>query len=188
MKSINATHYELIPTYTSKQDRKTHTVSAIIETPKGSPFKFALEPKLGIIALHSVLPKSYQWPYDYGFVPQTLGDDGDPLDILVLLNVPTFSGCMIKARLLGAFRIQKNGIQNDRFIAAPQRMPGVELETDSFETLRDIGAGRHSEIESFLCGYSEAEGNDITLQGTAEVAEAAKLLQRGHRAFRRRKA
>ena len=185
MKSINATHYELIPTYPSRKERKAYVVNAIVETPKGSPFKFALEPNRGIIALRQVLPNGYHWPFDYGFVPQTLGDDGDPLDILVLLNEPTFSGCMIKARLLGAIRIRKNGVENDRFIAAPQRMPGVSLETDSFQTFRDIGDHQREEIESFLCGYSEAEGNRIELVGTVEIDEAGKLIQRGHKAFTR---
>ncbi len=185
MKSINATHYELIPTYPSKKDRKASVVNAIVETPKGSPFKFALEPRLGIIGLRQVLPNDYHWPFDYGFIPQTLADDGDPLDILVLLDQPTFSGCLIKARLLGAIRIRKNDVENDRFIAAPQRMAGVSLPTDSFETLRDIGDDRCKEIESFLRGYSEAEGNRIELVGTVEIDEAGKLIQRGHRAFSR---
>jgi inorganic pyrophosphatase len=76
-----------------------------------------------------------------------LGDDGDPLDILVMLSEPTFSGCMIKARVLGAFRIRKNGVENDRFIAAPVPMPGVTLETDAFETMGDIDPARCEEIE-----------------------------------------
>ncbi len=95
MKSINATHYELIPTYPSKDDRKQGVIHAIVETTKGSPYKFALEARLGIIAFHAALPDGYRWPYDYGFIPQTLGEDGDPLDAIVMLDCPTFSGCLL---------------------------------------------------------------------------------------------
>lgn len=185
MKSINATRYELIPAYPSKKDRKRHVVHAIVETPKGSPFKYALEPELGIIAFRQALPKGYHWPYDYGFIPQTLGDDGDPLDVIVMLDQPTFSGCLMKVRLLGAIRIRKNGVENDRFIAAPQRQSGITLGTDAFDTLSDIGKAECKRLEEFLCGYSEDEGNEIELDGTVEVTEALDLIQRGHKAFAR---
>ena len=187
MKSLNATHYEVISTYPSKKERKHHVVHAIIETPKDSCYKFALDAERGIIALHEALPDGYRWPFDYGFIPQTLGDDGDPLDILVMLNEPTFSGCLMKVRLLGAIRLRKNGTENDRFIAAPPRMPGVSLETDPFETLHDIGAARRKEIESFLCGYSESQGNRIDLVGTVELDEAADLVNHGHKTFARKR-
>ncbi|GAC1413879.1 MAG: inorganic diphosphatase [Candidatus Velthaea sp.] len=186
MKSVNATHYESIPTYPSKKDRKSGVLHAVIETPKTSPFKFALEPKLGIIALHTVLPRGYRWPYDYGFVPQTLGDDGDPLDILLLMDEATFSGCLVKLRLLGAIRVTKNGIENDRFIGVPQRMSGVTLRTDSYETFSDIEADERSALEGFLRDYSEAEGNDVRVTGTRERDAAIASIDRGRKAFRKK--
>ena len=184
MKSLNATHYELIPPYPSKKDRKHYVVHAIIETPKWSPFKFALDARHGIIALKDVMPSGFDWPFDYGFIPGTLGDDGDPLDVLMMMDTPTFSGCMIKARLLGAIRLRKNGAENDRFITAPQPMAGVTLDPDRFETLRDIGE-RRAELDHFLCGYSEEQGNHIELVGSVEREEAEQLIDRGRKSFTR---
>jgi Inorganic pyrophosphatase len=87
---------------------------AIIETPKNSAHKYALKNEYGIIAFSEVLPAGMHWPYDYGFVPQTLADDGDPLDILVLTDDALFSGCLIEARVVGSVRLSKNGVENDR--------------------------------------------------------------------------
>ncbi len=186
MKSINATHYELIPAYPSKDDRKRNVVHAIVETPQGSPFKFALEPALGIIAFHEAMPDGYAWPYDYGFIPQTLGEDGDPLDAVVMLDRPSFAGCLIKARLLGAIRLRKNGEENDRFITAPQRAAAASQSTDAFETLDDIDAETRRRLETFLCGYSATQGNEIELVGSVNAGEARKLIDRGHKAFARK--
>jgi inorganic pyrophosphatase len=185
MKSVNATHYELIPTFPSKRDHRNGSVHAIVETPQGSPYKYALDVQHGIIALKASMPEGYRWPFDYGFVPQTLADDGDPLDILMLLSEGTFSGCMVKARILGAIRLSKNGVENDRVIGAPERMPGRRLFTDDFATLSDLPDDLRREIESFLCGYSEGEGNEIELQGAVEAAEALDLLEKARKAFRK---
>src|SRR3954467_11576289 len=76
-------------------------INVIIETPRGSGSKFKYEPSLGMVVLHSSLPKGMEFPYDYGFIPSTLGGDGDPLDALVLLDTPVFPGCLVKARLIG---------------------------------------------------------------------------------------
>ena len=187
MKSINATHYELIPAYPSKDDRKRNVVHAIVETPKGSTVKFALEPQLGIIAFHEAMPDGYDWPYDYGFIPQTLGDDGDPLDVVVMFDRPSFAGCLVKARLLGAIRLRKNGEENDRFIAAPQRAAGASQSTDAFETLDDVGPEIRRRLEAFLCGYSATQGNEIELVGSVDVDEARTLIDRGHKTFTRKR-
>jgi inorganic pyrophosphatase len=101
-KAINATHYERIPAYASEEKRCAGVVNAIIETPKNSPHKYALRNDYGIIAFHEVLPDSMHWPFDYGFVPNTLADDGDPLDILVLCEQKLFPGCFIEVRVIGS--------------------------------------------------------------------------------------
>ena len=68
---------------------------AVIETPAQTRHKYAFEPKYGIMLLKMTLAEGLAWPYDYGFIPQTLGDDGDPVDVLVLNDAPTFSGCLL---------------------------------------------------------------------------------------------
>lgn len=76
-------------------------VQAIIETPKSSRNKYAYDPEQGIFALRKVLPEGMVFPHDFGFLPQTLAEDGDPIDVLLLMDVPAFSGCLIPARLIG---------------------------------------------------------------------------------------
>jgi len=188
MKTLNATHYESIPTYPSKDERRRGAVHGIIETPQGSTYKYALDNEHGIIALKAVLPEGYRWPFDYGFIPQTLGDDGDPLDLLMLLADGTFSGCMVKARILGAIRLSKNGVENDRFIGAPVPMPGRTLFTDEYETLSDLPQNLRRQIEDFLCGYSEGEGNKIELHPAVESSEARELVEHSRKAFRKKAA
>ena len=83
-------------------DKKTKLLHAVIETPKRSPNKYAYDPDLGCITLGKTLPEGMSFPFDFGFIPSTLGDDGDPLDILVLMDFPAVAGCLVKARLLGS--------------------------------------------------------------------------------------
>src|ERR1700758_2771500 len=116
-KSVNATNYDNIPTYVP--DEKD-LVFAVIETPAGIRHKYAFEPKYGIMQLKMTLAEGLMGPYDYGFIPQTLGDDGDPLDVLVLNDAPTFSGCLIDVRVIGVIMIKKNGVKNNRLVAFPR--------------------------------------------------------------------
>ena len=176
--------YESIPTFPSKRDRRNGIVHMVVETPKGSPYKFALDPERGLIALHDVLPAGYHWPFDYGFLPRTLGDDGDALDVLILLDTPTFPGCLLRARLLGAIRERKNGIENDRFVAAPEPMKGITQPTDGVATLGDLPPERRTAIETFLRGYSRAQGNDIEIVAAVERDEALELIATGRRRAR----
>src|SRR5438477_8746833 len=103
-------------------DADSGKLNVIIETPKGSRNKFNFNSQLGLFELGKVLPKGMSFPYDFGFVPSTEGDDGDPLDVLVLMDEPAFPGCKVVCRLIGvieAVQSKKDGewIRNDRLIA-----------------------------------------------------------------------
>ena len=110
-------------------------VNAIVETPKGSDHKFKLISDYGLIAYHHVLPDELTWPYDYGFVPQTLAPDGDAVDILVLTDDGLFAGCLVEARLIGAILQTEDGIENDRLIAVPVPSPARRCEPTISSTL-----------------------------------------------------
>jgi inorganic pyrophosphatase len=86
-------------------------VNAIVEIPKGRRNKFEIDKKTGLIRLDRYLYSSSHYPGDYGFIPQTLAEDGDYLDILVMVNEPTFSGCLIEARVIGLFKMRDRGCQ-----------------------------------------------------------------------------
>jgi inorganic pyrophosphatase len=103
---------------------KEGLVQVIIETPAGSRNKFAYDPDQGIFALKKVLPAGMVFPYDFGFLPQTIAPDGDPIDVLLLMDEPAFPGCAVKSRLIGVIEGQqldgKKKIRNDRLVAVAE--------------------------------------------------------------------
>lgn len=111
-------------------------VQVVIETPKGSRNKYAYDPEQKVFALSRVLPAGMIFPYDFGFVPSTKADDGDPLDVLILMDAPVFPGCLVEARLIGVFegnQVQKGKKKrNDRLIA-------VATESQIHSHMDDLG-------------------------------------------------
>jgi inorganic pyrophosphatase len=103
------------PTRLAPFESKNADLTVIIETPKGSRNKYAYDPEERIFALRKVLPAGMAFPYDFGFVPSTLADDGDPLDVLVLMDEPAFAGCKLTCRIVGVIE----GEQGDKKKAEP---------------------------------------------------------------------
>jgi len=182
---INATHYEDIPVYGNGAKRAEHRVNAIIETPKNSRHKYALKAEYGIIAFHDVLPNSLKWPFDYGFIPQTLADDGDPLDILVINKAGLFSGCLIEVRVLGAIRETKDGVENDRLIAVPLTSPGAPQKSDDYREIEDLPQETFEEIKAFLKDYSSRQGHAIDVKPAVNASDAMRLVKQAMKVFRR---
>jgi inorganic pyrophosphatase len=178
---VNATNYDMIPTLVPKEK---DLVFAVIETPAGIRHKFAFEPKYGIMRLKMTLAEGLMWPYDYGFIPQTLGDDGDPIDVLVLNDAPTFSGCLLAVRVIGGVLLKKNGVENNRYVACPRRQKGVALKTDKFDEIKDVPKEMLDGIERFLIEYSEEEGNKIRFGGHCTRKDAYELIHRAHKKFK----
>jgi inorganic pyrophosphatase len=164
MTQINPTHLDSIPAFPEDAE-DDFTVHAIIETPRDTRHKYAFVPKYGTFIIKQVLPDGLTWPYDYGFIPQTLADDGDPIDILYLTEIPTFTGCLVECRLLGIVRIKKDGVRNDRLIAAPVRRNGVAQPTDAWDDAGDIPPATVAGIIRFLIEYSSEQGHDIVCKG-----------------------
>ena len=138
-------------------------IKVIIETPKGSSLKYAYDQKSRFFLLKKILPSGMIFPYDFGFVPDTKGGDGDPLDILVISEFSSFPGCMMECRVIGAFEAEqkeiKEGkvIRNDRFFCVP-------LLTTIFaemEKLEDLPVSVTNEIESFFIQYNKEEGKEF---------------------------
>lgn len=171
---INPTNYDAIPTYAP--NGKENLVHAVIETPAQTRHKYAFNPKYGIMVLKQTLAEGLTWPYDYGFIPQTLADDGDPTDVLVINDSPTFSGCLLEVRILGAVLLKKNGVVNNRIVACPKRQDGVTLKTDAYEKLKDVPKDMMDGIERFLVEYSEVEGNAIECEGTCTRKKAFAMI------------
>src|SRR6202453_1055986 len=109
------------PTKLKPIDKKNGLLQVIVETPKGSRNKYSFDPKQEIFALKKVLPAGMSFPHDFGFLPQTIAPDGDPIDVLLLMDEPAFAGCAVRARLIGIIEGEqidgKKRIRNDRLVA-----------------------------------------------------------------------
>ena len=148
----------------------------LVEIPKGSRNKYEWDDELQAIKLDRFLFASVVYPTDYGFIPQTLGEDGDPLDAMVVVTEPTFPGCMIPVKVIALFRMRDDKGVDDKVVCVPQHDPNwrhVERLEDLSETLRD-------EISHFFSIYKQPEGIAVKVDGwfprdqAIEIIEAAK--------------
>lgn len=152
------------------------TIQVVIETPKGSRNKYAFDPDLKIYKLTKVLPAGMTFPYDFGFVPSTRADDGDPVDVLVLMDEPAFAGCLLKCRVIGIIEGEQKGTKgkerNDRVVA-------VEQDNHSFADIRDIedlGKQFLEELEVFFVNYHQLSGTQYKVLGSKGPNGALKAI------------
>jgi inorganic pyrophosphatase len=150
----------------------------VVETPKGGRNKVAFDPDLGAFKLKGVLPEGHSFPYDFGFVPSTKAEDGDPLDVLLLLDAPTFSGCVVEARLIGALELEQrendgSTVRNDRLLA----VAADSHEHKSIHALTDLSNDMLHEIEHFFSSYNEAHGRSIRVLRRVGPERAHALLK-----------
>jgi len=143
-------------------------VNAIVEIPKGRRSKFEVDKVTGLVRLDRYLFSSSHYPGDYGFIPRTLAEDGDALDILVMVNEPTFSGCLIEARVVGLFKMTDRGHCDYKVLAVPNTDPLFA----EFRKLEDVPNHFLREVEHFFGTYKQLEGVTTEPQGW-DSAEAA---------------
>jgi inorganic pyrophosphatase len=169
-------------------DSETDELNVIIDTPKGSRNKFSFDEKSGLFKLSGVLPAGASFPYDFGFVPSTHGEDGDPLDVLVLMDDAAFVGCLVPARLLGvieAEQTERNGdtMRNDRLIA----VAADSITHRSLKSLGTLDENLVEQIEHFFVSYNEIKGKHFKPLGRFGPARARHLVDAGIKLFRRSK-
>jgi inorganic pyrophosphatase len=162
--------------------------NVIIETPQKSRNKFDYDEELNLFKLGGVLPAGAFFPFDFGFVPATLGGDGDPLDVLLLLDEPAHTGCLVVARLVGvieAEQTEEDGetTRNDRLIAVAANSRTHR----HVRTLDSLDEHLLDEIEHFFVSYNEIKGKRFQSLGRFGPARAAKVIEEGMESFRRRK-
>ncbi len=152
-------------------------VNAVIETPKGSRNKYVYDEETGGYKLKKALPAGMVFPFDFGFIPATKAEDGDPMDILVLTDAPTFSGCIVECKVIGIIKVQqeKKGqdVRNDRVIA-------VQLDSRQYasvERLRDLEEGLLKEIIHFFASYNNITEDKFIPLGNDGAAEAIRLIE-----------
>jgi inorganic pyrophosphatase len=152
----------------------------VIETPKGSRNKFAFNVKEHVFELKKVLPAGMAFPYDFGFVPCTEAEDGDPVDVLVLMDEPAFPGCVLTCRPIGVIQGEEVGkkkkkTRNDRIIA-------VEKDAHSWadiKTIGDLGKQFVRELEEFFVDYHRLSGKQYRVLARKGRTQARRLVKSG---------
>lgn len=167
-------------------DDETKCIVVVIETPKGSRTKFAFDPDREAFVVMKVLPEGMTFPFDFGFIPSTLADDGDPVDALVLMDEPVISGSIVPSRLIGvieAKQTEKDGTseENDRLIAISH---SCQLFAD-VKKLSDLPEAVTAQIEKFFINYNKAEGKKFEVKGCHGRKRARAALRDAQRAYRR---
>ncbi|MGI8544299.1 MAG: inorganic diphosphatase [Aridibacter sp.] len=167
-------------------DKETDDLNVIIETPKDCRNKYALDEELGVFVLKGVLTAGHSFPYDFGFIPQTLGGDGDPLDVLVLMDESAFTGCLVKTRLIGvieAEQTERDGKveRNDRLIAV-----AAESRTHSdIKSINDLSDVLLKQIEHFFISYNEEKGKKFKPLGRFASRKAKDLVEEGMKVYKK---
>jgi inorganic pyrophosphatase len=155
-------------------------IYVIVEIPKGSRNKYEYGKELGVIKLDRVLFSSLHYPGDYGLIPRTFYDDGDPLDALVMINEPTFPGCIIEARPIGLFKMLDQGVADDKVLAVPASDPIF----DGYRDIGDIPQHFLKEVAHFFEVYKDLEGKRAKPIGWKSAAEAKTEIDRAINLYR----
>jgi inorganic pyrophosphatase len=151
---------------------------SVVETPKGSRNKYAFNPALGLFELRRVMPRGMLFPYDFGFIPATRADDGDPLDVLLMLEDSAPQGCVIRVRAIGAIEARQRDakgewVRNDRLIAVAVH---AKLHAD-LRSIKELNPRILDEIEAFFRDYNEIEGREFEPLKRAGPNAALTLIQ-----------
>ena len=163
-----------LPTF----DPKSGDLLAVVETPKDSRNKYAFNFELGVFELRRVLPRGMQFPYDFGFVPSTKADDGDPLDVLLLLEDTEPQGCVIRIRAIGALEARQREpkgewVRNDRLIGVAVH---AKLHAD-LKNVKELNPRMLDEIEAFFHDYNILDGKEFQPLKRAGPSTAASLIE-----------
>lgn len=166
------------PRSTKPQERvhqQSLIVGAIVEIPRGSRNKYEMDHATNQIRLDRVLYSSIHYPTDYGFIPGTMSGDGDPIDVLIVVEEPTFPGCHVIVRLIGALLMKDEKGLDEKLIAVPIADPRF----DGISDINDLQPHWLLEIENFFVTYKKLEsGKETKVEGWKRAADVGKLLKK----------
>jgi len=151
----------------------------IVEIPKNSSNKYEYDGTLGVFRLDRALYSPMHYPGDYGFIPGTLAEDGDPLDVLALVEEPSFPGCLIEVRPVGLLSMMDNEETDQKIIAVPNRNPRF----DEIHSMDQIFPHVRRELEHFFSIYKELEGRKTQTQGWGRPMEAREAIVKSRKAY-----
>jgi inorganic pyrophosphatase len=162
-------------------DPDSGRLNVVVDTPKGSRNKYKFDEQQSQWRLSKVLPQGLSFPYDFGFLPSTRGEDGDPLDVLLLMDEPAFPGCVVPARLIGVLEAEQTEdgktVRNDRLVAVVE----TPYNPAEIHSLEDVSRQRLDEIEHFFVSYNQMEGRQFKPLVRHGADHAQELLEEGIR-------
>lgn len=159
-------------------------VRVIVEIPKGSRNKYEYDGKLGVFRLDRPLYSPMHYPGDYGFIPGTLAEDHDPLDVLVLVEEPSFTGCMIEVRPIGMLDMVDQDLPDQKILAVPAASPLYH----DIARVDQVAPHVRREIEHFFTIYKELEGKRTQMRGWEDADEAREAVRRSRERYQERHA
>jgi inorganic pyrophosphatase len=159
----------------------SETLNCVIEIPKGSRNKYEYDPELGGFKLDRFVSASVVYPTDYGYLPETLAPDGDPLDVLVCVSEPTFPGCIVPSRPIGLFKMSDEKGRDDHVLCVPCSDPGW----NEYESIDDLPRLLRAEIGHFFTVYKDLDQDKHSeVDGWADLSAALETIEQSREAFR----
>jgi inorganic pyrophosphatase len=159
-------------------------VRCVVEIPKGSRNKYEWDEQLGAMKLDRFLFSSVVYPTDYGFIPDTLATDGDPLDAMVCVSEATFTGCVIPAKVIALFRMSDDKGLDDKIVCVPCKDPNW----NTIDRLEDLSQQLRDEIEHFFAIYKQPEGKHVEVEGWRPREDALEVIEESQQRYREREA
>ncbi|MGN6418982.1 MAG: inorganic diphosphatase [Pseudobacter sp.] len=154
-------------------DNAPRVVNAVIEIPQGSRAKYEIDKDSGLLKLDRVIYSSFYYPCNYGFIPQTYGDDKDPLDILVITSLPVQALCIMEAKVVGVMQMIDNGDGDDKIIAVAANDPGV----NHYNNMEELPPHFFSELRHFFEEYKRLENKKVIVEEFGDKSTALKVIQ-----------
>lgn len=156
-------------------------IDVFVEIPKGSNNKYEYDKEKNIFRLDRVLYSPVYYPADYGFIQETLADDGDPLDAMVLTSFPTFPGCIINARIIGMFIMEDEKGRDEKVLGVPVNDPRF----DNIKSLDDLGKHIMKEFEHFFSVYKDLEEKEVIIKGWASTEDALITIKKAKKNYKK---
>jgi inorganic pyrophosphatase len=167
-------------------DAKQRRCRAIIEKPKGCRNKFDYDPDAGLFKLGGLLPEGMMFPFDFGFIPSTLAADGDPVDIMILMDAPAHVGCLIDVRLIGIIEAKQT---QDGQTTPNNRLIGVAVHSYNYQdqtSIDQVSKDMLSQVEEFFVSYNRQRGKKFKVTGIGGPKRAIAFLEQCMKAYEKK--
>ena len=148
-------------------------VNLVVEIPAGSRNKYEYSASAGVMLLDRVMHSSLRYPFDYGFIPNTLAEDGSPLDAMVVMAEPTFAGCLIRARPIGLLDLHDRGAYDGKILCVPE----ADASQARINSIRQIASSQLEDVAEFFRTYRSLQGGVVTISGWRDVDAVQPLLE-----------